>query len=255
MIPKIIHFCWLSGEPYPEEIQKCIDTWKVKLPDYSFMLWDLSKVDVNVCNWTKQAFEKKKYAFVSDYVRFYALYNYGGIYLDSDVEIIKPFDNLLNQDFFFCFEYTTIPEAAVIGAKKGLPWFKACIDWYLNNNFLEENGKVRQIVAPLVLKYGFETTLKTRLIDTGEVQIIQGGTVYPFDYFSAWHYYTGKKLITENTYSVHHFFSAWLNINFKVKAKRLLHVLLIKLLGKRSYNKAKYKLRNVSYNQLTGIDF
>ena len=106
MITKILHLCWLSGDPYSTEVQKCLDSWKEKLPDYTVMLWDLSKVDVNVCNWTKQAFEKKKYAYVADYVRFYALYNYGGIYLDSDVEVLKSFDDLLNQDFFFGFEYT-----------------------------------------------------------------------------------------------------------------------------------------------------
>ena len=154
-IPKILHLCWLSGEPFPEDIQKCLASWKEKLPDYSVMLWDLSKVDVNVCSWTKQAWEKKKYAFVSDYVRFYALYNYGGIYLDSDVEVFKSFDDLLDQDFFFCFEYTGIPEAAVIGARKGLSWLKSCLDWYLENDYLDQEERERQIVAPLILRNCF----------------------------------------------------------------------------------------------------
>ncbi len=250
LIPKILHFCWLSGEPYPKEIQKCLNSWKEKLPEYTLMLWDTSKVDVNVCNWTKQAYEKKKYAFVSDYVRFYALYNYGGIYLDTDVEVIKSFDDLLNQEFFFSFEYTTIPEAAVIGAKKGLPWIKTCMDWYLKNDFFDKDGKERHIVAPLVLKYGFETTLKNTLFDTCEVQKLKGGTVYPFEYFSAWNYYTDKKIITENTYSVHQFFSSWLNINCKVKLKKRLHVLVIKLLGKKRYNKIKYKMRNTMWREI-----
>ena len=88
-IPKIIHLCWLSGDPYPEKIQTCIDSWKKNLPDWEIMIWDTNKFDVNSTEWTKQAFAEKKYAFVADYIRFYALYNYGGVYLDSDVEVLK----------------------------------------------------------------------------------------------------------------------------------------------------------------------
>ena len=85
MIPKIIHWCWLSGDPYPPKIQACLDTWKKVLPDYEIILWDTNRFDVNSTPWTKQAFEVKKYPFVADYIRLYAIYNYGGIYLDSDV--------------------------------------------------------------------------------------------------------------------------------------------------------------------------
>lgn len=253
MIPKILHLCWLSGEPYPREIQKCLDTWKEKLSDYSIMLWDLSKVDINVCNWTKQAYDKKKYAFVADYVRFYALYNYGGIYLDSDVEVLRKFDDLLAQDFFFGFEYTAVPEAAVVGANKGLPWIKTCLDWYLNNDYLDQNGSERQVIAPLVLKYGFESTLNYELFDTGDVQLVHGGTVYPYDYFSAWNGYTETALISERTYSVHHFYSAWLKKGLALKATRKMHVLLIKMLGKQRYNKAMNKIRNVLHEPKRGV--
>lgn len=96
MIPKIIHYCWLSGDMYPDKIKKCINSWKKIMPDYEIMIWDLSRFDINSIVWTKQAYEKKKYAFASDYIRFYALYNYGGIYLDSDVEILRSFNDFLN---------------------------------------------------------------------------------------------------------------------------------------------------------------
>ncbi|MCS2958344.1 hypothetical protein NXX53_17410 [Bacteroides salyersiae] len=89
MIPKRIHLCWLSGDPYPQKIQKCIDSWKVHLPDYEIMLWDLKRFDIAQVPWVEQAFRVKKYAFAADYIRLYALYNYGGIYLDSDVEVLK----------------------------------------------------------------------------------------------------------------------------------------------------------------------
>lgn len=250
LIPKILHLCWLSGEPYPKEVQKCLDTWKEKLPDYSIMLWDLSKVDVNVCNWTKQAYDKKRYAYVADYVRFFALYNYGGIYLDSDVEVLKSFDDLLEQDFFFGFEYTSIPEAAVIGASKGLLWIKNCLDWYLENEYLDQQGKECPIVAPLILRHGLESTFNNKLIDNGEIQTLQGGKIYPYDYFSANNLYTGKKIISERTYSVHNFNTGCLEKNIIDKAKKQIHFVFIKLLGKNRYNKVKYKLHNLIYKQI-----
>ena len=89
MIPKIIHFCWMSGDAYPEKIKKCIESWKQKLPDYEIWLWDTNRFDINQSIWVKEAFEAKRYAFCADYIRCYALYNYGGVYLDSDVEVLK----------------------------------------------------------------------------------------------------------------------------------------------------------------------
>ena len=105
MIPKIIHLCWLSGDPYPEKIQKCLASWKKHLPDYEIMLWDTNRFDVNSTAWTKEAFEAHKYAFVADYIRFYAVYHYGGIYLDSDVEVLKSFDDLLDKPYFVGEEF------------------------------------------------------------------------------------------------------------------------------------------------------
>src|SRR5690606_40794226 len=100
MIPKKIHFCWLSGDEYPDLIKKCVNTWKEKLPDYEFILWDTNRFDLDSNIWVKQAFETKKYAFAADYIRLYAVYNYGGIYLDTDVEVIKSFEDLLDLPYF-----------------------------------------------------------------------------------------------------------------------------------------------------------
>ena len=99
MIPKIIHFCWLSDDPYPKKIQFCLDTWKKKLPDYEIMLWDFNRFPKDKSVWVSEAFDARKYAFAADYIRFYALYNYGGIYLDSDVEVIKNFDDFLHLPY------------------------------------------------------------------------------------------------------------------------------------------------------------
>ena len=96
MIPKIIHYCWFGGNPLPEDAQKCIASWKKYLPGYEIKEWNESNFDVNCCPYVSEAYQAKKYAFVSDYVRVYALYNYGGIYLDTDVEVKKSFNNFLN---------------------------------------------------------------------------------------------------------------------------------------------------------------
>ena len=100
MIPKILHLCWLSGDAYPAKIAKCIDSWKRVLPDYDIILWDTKRFPLSQSQWVREAFEKKKYAFAADYIRFYALYTMGGIYLDSDVEVLKSFDDLLDLPYF-----------------------------------------------------------------------------------------------------------------------------------------------------------
>jgi len=123
MIPKIIHFCWLSNDEYPKKIKKCVASWRKKLPDYEFILWDTNKFDINSTLWTKQAYETKKYAFAADYIRLHAIYTYGGIYLDTDVEVLKRFDNLLNLPYFIGSQHDHLMEAAVIGAEKNLNGF------------------------------------------------------------------------------------------------------------------------------------
>lgn len=248
MIPKILHLCWLSGDAFPEKIQKCLDSWKEILPDYEIKLWDSKTFDVNICNWTKQAFEKKQYAFVADYVRFYALYNYGGIYLDSDVEVVKSFNDLLENKFFFGYEYTALPEAAVVGAEKGLNWCKICLSYYETHDFLDKNGNMQRIIAPLIMKNGFESSYKLKLIDDESEKEVDCGKIYTYDYFSAKNGFSGEVVISENTYSIHHFNSAWLKAGFKLKFKKCIHRFLIKLLGKKNYNNLLYKVRDGNKN-------
>ena len=105
MIPKIIHYCWLSDDPIPVEFQKYIETWKVKMPDFQLMLWNFSKFNKESSLWVKQAFDNKKYAFAADYIRLYALYEYGGFYLDMDVEVVKSFNEFIQLNTAICFEH------------------------------------------------------------------------------------------------------------------------------------------------------
>ena len=148
MIPRIIHYCWLSNDPFPKEIQACLDSWKKNLPDYEIWLWDSQRFDIGSTLWTKQAFEAKKYAFAADYIRLYALYNYGGIYLDSDVYVYKSFNDLLTLPYFIGHDQIRGFEAAVIGAEKGCKWIKDILDAYKDIPFINEDGGTDTLPLP-----------------------------------------------------------------------------------------------------------
>lgn len=167
-IPKIIHLCWLSGDKYPKLIEACIHSWKQQLPDYEIKIWNKDTFDLSSIPFVKEAYENRKWAFAADYIRLYALYHYGGIYLDSDVFVFKSFDSLLDNDVFTAIEYclsdgsfTTNIEAAVIGAKAGHPFIKSCLDYYEGRHFVKANGTFDQTILPQIIgdiaerEYGF----------------------------------------------------------------------------------------------------
>lgn len=132
----------MSGDPYPKDIQKCLDSWKKFLPDYEVWVWNPERFDLNSSAWVKEAYEKKKYAFCADYIRLYALYHYGGVYLDSDVEVLKSFDPLLKLPYFIGMESKQYFEAAVIGAEKGNAFIGHIMKHYDGRHFVKENGGV-----------------------------------------------------------------------------------------------------------------
>ena len=148
MIPKIIHLCWLSGDPYPPEIQVCLDTWKKYLPDYEVWVWDTKRFDIHSTMWTEQAFEAKKYAFAADYIRLFALYKYGGIYLDSDVLVYKSFNPLLGLPYFIGHDQIRGFEAAVIGCEPGCKWVKDVLDSYRGKSFIQPDGSYDLLTLP-----------------------------------------------------------------------------------------------------------
>jgi len=243
MIPQIIHYYWISGGDYPEKIRMCVSFWEKNLPGYELRKWDASNFDMNTTAWTREAFTARAYAFAADYIRFYALYTYGGIYLDCDVEALKPFDDLLDYDTFFGYEYTALPEAAVVWVASNQPWLKACLSWYQTRHFLDERGWQRRVIAPLVMKQAFENTTGIRLMDSG-APLLRGSTaILPCDYFSPKNNYSGRIEKTDHTYTVHHFESAWLRKNCKTRVKKWAHLLLIKVLGKVRYNALMYHIR------------
>lgn len=212
MIPKKIHYCWLSDDPLPAKLQTCIDSWKNYLPDYEIVKWDLKRFPLEKANWVRQAFESKKYAFAADYIRLYALSTEGGIYLDSDVEVLKPFDNLLHLPYFICKENSPQGmEAAIIGAEKGCPWVQKCLDQYIGKDFIDSNGLMRTEVLPHVIKTVIDNNFVLTAIDNPSEFVFDKEKVcyLPSDYFSPKNYVTKKIVVTKNTYCIHHFAGTW----------------------------------------------
>lgn len=228
MIPKIIHLCWLSGDPYPPLIEKCIESWKRILPDYSIKIWNTRTIDIESNLWLKQAFSSKKYAFAADYIRFYALYNYGGIYLDADVEVLKSFNNLLDTQYFIGEEAGGDVEAAVMGAEKGIDWVKECLDYYDERPFIKPDGSYDLRPVPLLInskvhKYNLK--------------------VLPYTLFSPKDYNIGQVDVTKDTYCIHHFDGKWVTNGFSANIKKNIHRLIYLMLGRRGHNTLIHKIR------------
>lgn len=212
MIPKKIHYCWLSDDEMPEKLKQCIDSWRRILPDYEIVKWDLKRFPLDKSIWVKQAFECKKYAFAADYIRLYALFTEGGIYLDSDVEVIKSYNDLLNLPYFICEENSPEGiEAATIGADLGCEWIKSCFEQYEGREFINEDGSMNTKVLPVVLESIIRKGYELVKVEKPSSIVIDDKRVFilPYDYFSPKNYTTKKIKLTEHTYSIHHFAGSW----------------------------------------------
>lgn len=236
MIPKMIHYCWLSGDPFPATIQKCVDSWETTLPDYQLMLWDTNRFDVNSCKWVRQAYENKKYAFAADYLRLYALYHYGGIYLDSDVEVLKSFDDLLDLPYFIGVDSRSKIEAAIIGTEPHNKWIGYCLEYYKDRDFVSPDGKFDMKTLPIIMEERILTNRRMVHIDSASsFDIHQDMSVYffPFNYFCSKRHDTGQIQVTRDTYSIHHFAMSWRPGSriMLTKIKRL----FVRLFGERFY--------------------
>lgn len=211
MIPKIIHYCWFGGGDLPESALKCIESWKKYCPDYEIKLWDESNFNIKENRFIVQAYKEKKYAFVSDYARFKVLLKNGGIYLDTDVELLKPLDDLLDNNAFMGFEkagkeLTGIAPGLIIGTNPEAKFVKDMINLYNKIEFCDSEGN---IVAKTVVKYTTDYLLKKGCVLENKIQKIEDVTLYPTEYFCPKDYESGKITITENTYSIHHYDSTW----------------------------------------------
>ena len=207
-IPKIIHYCWFGGNPLPEDAKRYIESWKKFCPNYQIIEWNESNYDINKNQYAREAYEEKKWAFVSDYARFDIIYQYGGIYLDTDVEMIKNFDELLNQEAFMGFEDgLKVAPGLVMAATPQNSSIKSMMEnVYSTRHFKRCDGTLDLTAIPkLVTEY----LVNKGLICNNSVQLIDGIQIYPKDYFSPKDYLTGQVEITHNTYSIHQFSASW----------------------------------------------
>ena len=216
IIPKKIHYCWFGNGEKPKFICDCINTWKAVLNDYEIVEWNESNFDININKYVKEAYEQKKYAFVSDYVRVYALYNYGGIYFDTDVTVFKKFDDLLENDSFFFFLEKNYIATSTIGAKKGNKLIKKFLDSYENKSFLKEDGSIDTLTnVAIVSKIISDLGVKL----DGTFQKVENlAAVYPQEYFSPYDYINCYSKKTDKSYAMHHFYKSWLPFSARLKA-------------------------------------
>ena len=219
MIPKKIHYCWFGRNPLPESAQKCIDSWMKYLPDYEIIEWNEDNFDVNSIPYTAQAYEAKKYAFVSDYARFKILYEHGGLYFDTDVEVIRPMDDIIDNGAFLGFEINPClarPMGAVapglgMGAEKNMEIYATILDYYSRLIFLKEDGSYNTTDA--VVNITTKELIKAGLKNISGIQTVADITIYPEDYFNPFDDLTGRLNKTANTRTIHWFTKSWMNVN------------------------------------------
>lgn len=208
MIPRIIHYCWFGGKPLPESAVKCIESWKKFFPDYEILQWNEKNFDVNLIPYTSEAYSIGKYAFVSDYARMWVLYNHGGVYFDTDVEVIKSFDDILSQGGFMGFETSNYVNpgqgmALPIGSKIAL----SIMEDFTHTKFLLVDGKFNpQGIVPITTN----VLIKKGLICNGLEQKIDGITIYPQDWYNPLDPATGRLKKTGNTHSIHWYTKSWM---------------------------------------------
>lgn len=210
MIPKVIHYCWFGRKPKPDSVLRYIKTWYDKMPDYEIKEWNEDNFDVNSLKFTKEAYALKKYAFVSDVARIYALYKEGGIYLDTDVEVKKDLLPLLVNKSFIGWE-DILPGTAVLASEKNTEWLKDMLDFYKDRHFINWYGKLETtpnpyILAPVLKKYGLRLNHKKDVLKDNIA-------IYPIEFLCAHDMSKRKYIITENTYCIHHFDASWCSKN------------------------------------------
>lgn len=225
MIPKTIHYCWFGRGAMPELATKCMDSWRTHLPDYQWKLWNEESFNVNHIPYTKQAYENRKFAFVTDYVRLYALYTEGGIYMDTDVEVLKNLDHFLHLPAFSGFESETEIPTGIMAAEKNSTWAKEQLSYYEGRHFVQPDGTLDTttnvaIISDIMRKGGFK-------FDNSLQNYRDQITIFPKDYFCPKSYLTNRLELTENSHTIHHFASSWQTPWKKMKIR------LLRLLGKR----------------------
>lgn len=224
MIPKIIHYCWFGGNPIPEFNKKCIESWKKYCPDYEIIEWNEGNIDLNSNNYMKEAYASRIWGFVPDVARLQIIYEYGGVYLDTDVELLKPLDDLLNNHAFMGIENgntNTIALGLGFGAEKNDPLIKILLDDYNGRRFIKSDGTLDRTSAPMI-----QTAVLKKIGFNGKniKQTIMSAVIYPSEFFCPKSVITGFLNVTKNTYSIHHYDASWYNEEQKNYKKNRLEI-------------------------------
>lgn len=228
MIPKIIHYCWFGRNPLPDFAIKCINSWKKFFPGYEIKEWNEDNFDVNIIPYTAEAYGAKKYAFVSDYARFWILYHFGGLYFDTDVEVIKSMDDIISRGPFMGIEVEgkggTAPAVAPglgLGVPPCLDLYKEILDYYTPLHFLNNDGSLNQVT---VVRHVTTILEQNGMLPTNDIQEVVGVWIYPKDYFNPLDDLTGKLKITANTRSIHWYTRTWSGTpSWKIRLSRYSH--------------------------------
>ena len=233
MIPKIIHYCWFGRNPLPTSALKCIASWRKFLPNYEIKEWNEDNFDVNIIPYTQQAYEAKKYAFVSDYARFWILYHYGGLYFDTDVEVIKSFDDIVERGAFMGLEIDgtkkgtkiAIAPGLGLGAEVSMLVYHEILNGFAKLDYYDAQRKRNTFsMIPMVTNM----FLQKGLVANGLAQQICNITIYPQRYFNPYNSVNGRLQITPETYSIHWFSASWMEPRalWLVSLKRMIRKML-----------------------------
>lgn len=248
-IPKIIHYCWFGGNPLPKSAEKCIESWKKYCPDYKIIRWDESNFDLNCNAYCAEMHRRKKWAFLTDYVRLKVVYEQGGVYLDTDVQLVKPLDHLVSRGAYMGFECSDLVATGLgFAAEAGHPFLRENMAYYESLTQFDDIRACPHITTELMEKHGL-------VRDCTKTQQAAGMTVYAAEYLCPKNERTGLMQKTKNTYSIHHYDASWFEESWteskkkryrREKIRYLLQTpnrLLRKLLGGDRYNKLKAYLK------------